>query len=143
LFDKYINEYGGQFITVDISEHSVNYCQSKIISDKSTVVLHDSIIFLKQLNQLLLNTNKKIDFLYLDSFDAPKDQPDVLFQSALHHFYEFTTILPSLKKGALVGIDDNWYANGNCGGKGSFIFDYMRKINNLPTLQDYQLFYIL
>lgn len=147
LFDKYVNQYGGEFFTVDIAEESVDYCISKMTSPNSHVILDDSITYLKQLNSQLKDQNRKIDFLYLDSFDAPKDKPDVLFMSALHHLYEFTTIIPSLKPGTLVGVDDNWYGNVNgqksIDGKGKFIFDYMSKISNPPILIDYQVFWKL
>jgi len=138
LFDKYIHQYGGNFWTVDIAHESTTYCRSKIISDRTLVHEMDSITFLKNLNTQLLAEGKKIDFLYLDSFDAPKDKPDVVYTSALHHLYELMTILPSLKPGALIGVDDNWSENGQMKGKGQLIADYMLKINNPPVLHSYQ-----
>jgi len=143
LFDKYISERGGHFITVDISEQSVNYCKSKMISENSLVVKNDSVSFLQQLNQKLLSEGKKIDFLYLDSFDAPRDQPDVVYNSALHHLYELMTIMPSLAPRALIGVDDNWNEDGKMKGKGQLIADYMSKIGNEPTLNLYQIFWKL
>lgn len=147
LFDKYINEYGGEFFTVDISEESVDYCVSKMTSPNSHVILSDSITYLKQLNKQLLDQNRKIDFLYLDSFDAPKDSPDIITISALHHLYELITIMPSLKPDALIGVDDNWndYIEGLqiLEGKGKIIFDYMSKISNSPVHASYQIFWKL
>ena len=141
LFDEYINEYGGEFYTVDISDVSVSYCRSKMKSVHSHVIKEDSITYLKQLNAELLQIGKQIDFLYLDSFDAPRDNPRVLFDSAKHHLYELMTILPSLKKGALIGIDDNWFENNQFDGKGKFVFDYMNSIKNDPLYVDYQIFW--
>ena len=141
LFDEYINQYGGDFYTVDISEESITYCKSRMKCERSIVTQEDSITYLKQLNKQLLSENRKIDFLYLDSFDAPKDNPEVLFTSAKHHLYELMTILPSLKQGALIGVDDNWYENNLIDGKGKFIFDYMNCIQNEPTLLAYQIFW--
>jgi len=142
LFDKYINEYGGEFYTVDIAEKSVEFCQNKMISPNSHVTLDDSITYLKQLNKQLQSQNRKIDFLYLDSFDAPRDNPQVVFESALHHFYEFTTILPSLKPGALIAVDDNWIEEKEnqyiIGGKGQMLFEYMMKTKNQPISTGYQ-----
>jgi hypothetical protein len=142
MYDHYVNEHGGMFITVDISEESVKYCRSKV-SDKSVVVQDDSITFLKKLNSELLSDGRKIDFLYLDSFDAPKDQPQVVQQSALHHLYELLTIAPSLKPGALIAVDDNWYEEQDGGhvlvGKGLFIYDYMVKAGNAPAFTSYQI----
>lgn len=139
LFDKYIYEYGGDFWTVDIAHESTNYCRSKIISERTLVHEMDSITFLKKLNTQLMSEGRKIDFLYLDSFDAPKDKPDVVYTSALHHLYELMAILPSLKPNTLIGVDDNWDENGQMKGKGQLIADYMAKINNHPVLHSYQM----
>lgn len=141
LFDKYIHEYGGNFWTVDIAHESTTYCRSKIISDRTLVHEMDSITFLKKLNTKLLAEGRQIDFLYLDSFDAPKDKPEVVYNSALHHIYELMAILPSLKAGALIGVDDNWDEDGKMKGKGQLIADYMAKINNYPVLHSYQIFW--
>lgn len=139
LFDKYIHEYGGNFWTVDIAHESTNYCRSKIISDRTLVHEMDSITFLKKLNDQLMHEGRKIDFLYLDSFDAPRDKPDVVYRSALHHLYELMAILPSLKPDALIGVDDNWDENKQMKGKGQLIADYMATINNHPVLHSYQI----
>ena len=115
-------------------------------SKSSVVVLGDSITKLKELNTLLLQKpEKKIDFLYLDSFDAPQDKPEVVYESALHHLYELLTIAPSLKDGALIGVDDNWVVEKDgkhyLQGKGQFVFMYMEK-SGRPLVRDgYQLFW--
>jgi hypothetical protein len=144
LFDKYTKEYGGYFWTVDLAEESVNYSKSRMTSENSVVTLGDSITRLKQLNEKL--AKDPIDFLYLDSFDAPRDQPQVVQQSALHHLYELLTIAPSLKPGALIGVDDNWFEvrNGQevVAGKGQFILDYMNKSGRPLVHNGYQLFWI-
>jgi len=141
LFDKYIAEYGGHFMTVDISDLSVNYSKSKMTSENSLVIKNDIILFLKQLNEKLQADGKRIDFLYLDSFDAPRNEPDVVFRSALHHMYELATILPSLAPGALIGVDDNWFQDYRRAGKGCIIADYMDSIQNQPIFDQYQIFW--
>lgn len=145
LFDKYINKYGGEFYTVDISKESTDYCRSRMTCDKTVVVTNDSITELKKLNYWFQDRNLKIDFLYLDSFDAPRDKPEVVYESALHHLYELLTIAPSLKNGALIGVDDNWTEERDgktiLAGKGQFVFDYMQK-SGRPLVRDgYQLFW--
>lgn len=145
LFDKYINQYGGEFHTVDISPESTSYCEGQMTCDKSHVYTEDSIAQLKHLNYLFQERNTKIDFLYLDSFDSPRDNPDVVQQSALHHLYELLTISPSLKNGALIGVDDNWIEQRNgqniIAGKGQFVFDYMNKSGRKLVHDGYQLFW--
>lgn len=145
LFDKFIKVYGGEFHTVDISKESTDYCKSRMTCDRSHVYTEDSITKLKRLNYEFQDRNVKIDFLYLDSFDAPRDQPEVVQQSALHHLYELLTIAPSLKNGALIGVDDNWIEQKDgqniLAGKGQFVFDYMQK-SGRPLVRDgYQLFW--
>jgi hypothetical protein len=105
------------------------------------VVLGDSITKLKDLNSILLQSEKKINFLYLDSFDAPRDEPEVVYMSAVHHLYELVTIAPSLADGALIGVDDNWVENGQLAGKGQFVFDYMQKSGRPLCHDGYQLFW--
>lgn len=145
LFDKFIKQYGGEFHTVDISKESTDYCKSRMTCSRSRVYTEDSITQLKRLNYEFQDRNMKIDFLYLDSFDAPRDQPDVVQQSALHHLYELLTIAPSLKNGALIGVDDNWVEEKDgqniLAGKGQFVFDYMRKSGRPLVCDGYQLFW--
>ena len=145
LFDKFIKEYGGEFHTIDISQESTDYCKSKMTSSNSIVYTNDSITELKILNHRFQQQNRKIDFLYLDSFDAPQDNPEVVYESALHHLYELLTIAPSLKDGALIGVDDNWVVEKDgqhyLQGKGQFVFIYMMK-SGRPLVRDgYQLFW--
>ena len=113
--------------------------------DKSQVYTEDSITKLKELNYLFLDRNVKIDFLYLDSFDAPQDKPEVVFQSALHHLYELLTIAPSLKNGALIGVDDNWTQEVDgvnyIMGKGQLVYDFMQKSGRELVHNGYQLFW--
>jgi hypothetical protein len=141
LFDKFTKQYGGEFHTVDISKESTDYCKSKITCNRSNVYTEDSITQLKILNAKFQEENKKIDFLYLDSFDAPRDEPEVVLQSAVHHLYELLTIAPSLKEGALIGVDDNWVEENVLKGKGQLVYDYMEK-SGRPLVHDgYQLFW--
>jgi hypothetical protein len=138
LFDKYIQEYGGKFITIDVSEESVNFCKSRV-SNRTEVILGDSVKCLYDLNQRLLTSNEKIDLLYLDSMDAPRDRPEIVFQSAVHHLYEFTAISRSLKAGALVCVDDNWITNNRSEGKGMLIGNYFDHIGKNPAKMGYQI----
>lgn len=133
IFDAVINKQNGSFMTVDLSQDSIDYCISRS-SPRTQIIKSDSIQFLKSLNSQLGN-QQVIDLLYLDSFDAHED---VLEQSALHHLYEFTTILPNLKKGALVAVDDNWMTANGWSGKGKYIHDYMEKIGVAPIHMGWQ-----
>lgn len=145
LFDKFIKQYGGEFHTIDISKESTDYCKSRMTSSNSIVYTNDSITQLKILNHRFQQENRKLDFLYLDSFDAPRDDPELVQQSALHHLYELLTIAPSIKSGALIGVDDNWIEEKDgknyLMGKGQLVFDYMQKSNRPLVQGGYQLFW--
>lgn len=158
LFDSYIHEYGGEFFTVDISEISYNYCKNKLKSPNSSVALSDSVSYLKKINDDFQLRNKKIDFLYLDSFDAPHYDKKVVENSARHHLYELLSIFPSLKSNCLIGVDDNWLEITkkivmgdsnyvvenevyNIFGKGMYIGEYMKLIGNNPCFLGYQIFW--
>jgi hypothetical protein len=144
MFDWFVQSYGGKFYTVDNDLKSVVYTRSKI-SKKSTCALEDSVSYLYLLNKQLKKENRKIDLLYLDSMDAPKEDKDVCLESAVHHLYEFMTIQQSLNDGALIVIDDNWLENvtvegaGSLEGKGKIVFEYFRRLGFQPIYAGYQL----
>lgn len=130
LFDKYINEYGGGFITVDIGEKEVEYCKSKMTCKNTTVVRDDSLNFLRGLNSVLLSQNIKIDFLYLDA----EGGSDI----AMHTLEELKIIMPSLREGCLIGVDDG-------PGKCRYVTEYFQSLNppKSPVFSGYQTFYKL
>jgi hypothetical protein len=139
LFDKYINEYGGEFITIDLSPQSVENCRKQMICQRTAVVESDSVSFLQQLNQKLQAENKKIDFLYLDSFDF---SDNVRMESATHHLKELLAIQDSLKSGALIGVDDNWFSGDQRTGKGFLVLQYLEAFGLKPAFDGYQIFWI-
>lgn len=154
LFDHYVEENGGQFLTVDISEESCNYCRSKIISSRSSVYQGDSISYLKQINDTCLAQGRQIDVLYLDSMDCSFTDRKLTKKSAKHHLFELLAIKPSLKKDCLICVDDNWsevvhqmipeeiVAEKNHfrrAGKGQYIAEYMQKLGNFPVYDHYQM----
>ena len=70
-----------------------------MVSDKTKVVCSDSVKFLWSLPK-----DKKIDFLYLDSYDILRHDPH---PSQLHHVKEMCANIDKLKKGSIVCIDDH------------------------------------
>jgi hypothetical protein len=130
IFDKYINEYGGEFNAVDINLDNVKMAQS-LVSDKTTVHCSDSVSWLWNFNKL----GKKIDLLYLDSFDFDQHNPG---PSMCHHLFELTAIRPSLKKGTMIAVDDNF----GYFGKGMLVKHFMEHIGNPIVHTGYQLIWI-
>lgn len=100
LFDNYVNSFGGEFQTVDLRLHPMLKLKGKL-SPKSTLNCDNSVNFLKRWS--LKNPNKKIDLLYLDSWDVVWNNPD---PSGLHGLAEYLVAAKHLKKGSLLLIDD-------------------------------------
>jgi hypothetical protein len=130
LFDAYVREYGGLFITVDIREEASQSLLPKL-SEKSQSIVSDSVEFLQKLS--LPSGFKKVDLVYLDSFDLDVLNPEPSMQ---HGLAEFEAVDPVLESGSVVIIDDTpidpcllgvaaeeyYRDHGVIPGKGSLIF---------------------
>jgi hypothetical protein len=127
IFDKYINDYNGVLHSVDIDENNVRTAAA-LVSDKTTVHCSDSVAWLWNFNQ----RNTKIDLLYLDSFDYHDDSR---LSSMQHHMYELAAILPSLKNGTMIAVDDHFGDHG----KGELVKQFMEQIGVPMIHNDYQL----
>jgi hypothetical protein len=134
LFDEYLHFFkmSGSLTTIDINPSTCEFTK-QILSSKSTVICSDSINALNDLSndpQFPL-----IDFLYMDSYDVDWNNPH---PSAFHHVKELLAILPKLKRGTLIVVDD--HDNGK--GKGKYIAEYMSHINKVPYFNEYQIGWI-
>lgn len=139
IFDSYINEHGGEFHTVDIDENNVEFAKKHMVGNTG-VHCSDSVAFLHNLNQLLVSQSRTINLLYLDSLDY---YPEQELESSLHHLYELCAIRPSLQKGTMIVVDDNFYVNGQFKGKGKYMAEFMQKINCKMILKDYQCIWVI
>jgi len=156
LFDKYVSKYGGHFWSVDIHKETVESLKSKV-SKQTTMVCDDSVHFLKQ--WVKDNPNKKVDFVYLDSYDIDWENPD---PAQLHGLKEFLAIQPALHKGSLLLIDDtpknpDWFdsrselhtklkksfqEDGEMPGKGKYVKEMLKNNEKVILLHHmYQTFY--
>jgi hypothetical protein len=100
LFDKYIFSKGGDFITVDINPGAAHHLSKDILCPKTKAITADSVHLLKNLDKLTL---KKIDALYLDSWDVEYLNP---MDAANHCKNELIAALPHLNDYCIVLIDD-------------------------------------
>ena len=100
LFDSYVSSFGGRFETVDI-RMSPSFKLYKQCCSNSIFFCDDSITFLKKWSKN--NPDKKIDLLYLDSWDVNWYEPN---RSSLHGLGEFLAISRNLKTGSLLLVDD-------------------------------------
>ena len=131
IFDRYINEYSGEFHSVDLTPAHVNYARS-MTSDKAQIHCDDSVRFLWTANKALTDDNQYVDLLYLDSFDWIVGNESA---SMAHHIKEFAAISSRLRPGSMVAVDDNSYSNGIRSGKGVYLIEFMESIE-IPMIHD-------
>ena len=116
IFDDFINYYDGEFISVDINSQNVNHAKG-MVSSKSKIYCSDSVEFLWNIPK-----EKKIDLLYLDSYDFEFDNP---IPSQLHHINnpQFDSLRSKLIEG----------------GKSAFIKNFMENISAECLHDGYQI----
>ena len=131
IFDKFINFYDGEVNSVDINPLNVDHCKS-IVSQKTKVFCSDSVKFLWSLPE-----DRKIDFLYLDSFDIFRDTPH---PSQLHHIKELCAVMNKLKTGTIIAVDDHdaFFTGGKIG-KGNYVKNFMDDIGASLIHEGYQI----
>lgn len=130
IWDAYVNEFGGHYLSIDITPDCVEFARNKVLHPNS-IICSDSVLFLKTLSGLKQCGLGYIDVLYLDSYDL---NPGEEHNSALHHIFELMAVTPLLQTGSLVMVDDNPDDNG----KGKYIKQYMDNIGNKMVYQGYQ-----
>ena len=135
VFDDFINYYDGEVYSVDIKPENVAHAQ-KMVSDKTKVICSDSVKFLWNFPE-----DKKIDFLYLDSYDVRRDNPH---PSQLHHVKELCAVIDKLDEGSIVCIDDHdaFFTGGQIG-KGTYVKDFMENIGAECIHEGYQIVWVM
>lgn len=98
LLDDYVNSFGGALFTVDNRIEPIIRLVEQC-TFRTTLFCNDSIEFLKQRTE----QGPAADLIYLDSWDVDWAAP---VSSAIHGLNEFLTVLPTIKKGCLLVIDD-------------------------------------
>jgi|TARA_R110002012_G_scaffold312025_2_gene522076 hypothetical protein len=141
IFDDFINYYDGEVASVDINPDNVAHAQ-KMVSDKTQVYCSDSVEFLWN-----IPAKRKIDLLYLDSFDFEPEDP---IPSQKHHLKELTAVMKNLRKGSIIMVDDNlntpefeWFTKIAQGGKAGFVKEFMKDIGAELLLDEYQIIWRL
>jgi hypothetical protein len=124
IFDRYINDFDGEFYAVDLTPEHVEYAQS-IVSEKTQIICDDSVHFLWEAAKQLKEDDQFVDVLYLDSFDwIPGNES----ASMAHHIKELACIISRMKPCSLVAVDDNYIENGVLVGKGVYVYEFMESI---------------
>ena len=141
IFDDFINYYDGEVASVDINPDNVAHAQ-KMVSERTTVYCSDSVEFLWNIPE-----KRKIDLLYLDSYDFEPENP---IPSQKHHLKELTAVMKNLRKGSIIMVDDNantpefeWFTKIAQGGKAGFVKEFMKDIGAELLLDEYQIIWRL
>jgi len=142
IFDKFINFYDGEVVSVDINANNVEHARS-MVSGRTSVYCSDSVEFLWSIPE-----KKKIDFLYLDSYDFEPNNP---IPSQKHHLKELCAVMKNLRKGSIICVDDHlntpnfdqYRATLAQGGKATFVEDFMNNIGAECLYDGYQIIWRL
>ena len=141
IFDDFINYYDGEVASVDINPDNVAHAQ-KMVSERTTVYCSDSVEFLWNIPE-----KRKIDLLYLDSYDFEPENP---IPSQKHHLKELTAVMKNLRKGSIIMVDDNantpefeWFTKIAQGGKAGFVKEFMKDVGAELLLDEYQIIWRL
>ena len=155
LFDLYVSAFGGSFDSVDLRAEP-SFTLSRKCSNKSRFWVGDSCSWLSSLGVVL---SVAPDLVYLDSWDVDPANP---IDSAVHGLSEFLRLVPYLRKGSLILIDDtpadydvacevqgskwasDWMESskkyGFPPGKGSLILRYIEGLSGFDVIEhEYQL----
>jgi hypothetical protein len=136
IFDALAEDRGGRFLSIDRSVRSLEVAR-RVCGPATTLVLNDSVAALADLASLGV---RRIDLLYLDSFDL--DPADAL-PSAAHHAQELIAARPLLGRGSIVCVDDYRVRGAAAGGKGAIIDRYMQAARARVLHEGYQKAWIL
>ena len=135
VFSTMCDLHEGTLYSVDISDANCRFAKS-LTGNRHHIYCGDSVAWLQEAETNFEKINRKIDVLYLDSYDLDLDN---WAPSALHHIYELLSIKRALKPGTLVAVDDNLVMeDGKHVGKGTFVAQWMQQADKKMIHQGYQ-----
>jgi hypothetical protein len=128
LFDNYVNDRGGNVISIDIDPKACALASANT-SNLTEVVECDSLEFLGTLRG-------SVTLLYLDSYNIQNWQDD--WAPAAHHLKELFAAKDIIQHDTLIVIDDNIKHEDKRLGKGRLVYELMESLGIEPFLDDYQ-----
>jgi len=132
VFGTWSKNNNAHLYSVDIDPEATKMASMAVeshgLTDYVTAITSDSVAYLKQFDQ-------KVDFLYLDSYDFPKGDPEGQRLSQEHHLNEFKAIEDQLHDQTIILIDDCKLPNG---GKGKLVMEYLLAQGWKLDLKKYQ-----
>lgn len=152
LFDWYATCRGSGSIvhTVDLNPEATAACKNMV---SENVVIHtgDSVSTLPFIAKQLKSEGRKLDLLYLDSYDLDWGNPT---PSAMHHLKELASIIKMVNPQTLVVIDDsamicravadaegklNLISEPTAGGKSTYVAEYAAQVHAQLEFSHYQI----
>lgn len=134
IWDAVMQEVTGTVQCVDINPEACRFAKDRV-SDKVMIYCGDSVAFLSSKEKEYDKLSRKIDLLYLDSYDLDINN---WHPSAQHHIYELLAIKGALRPGTLVAVDDNLVIDGRHVGKGTYVAEWMDRVGKKMVYQGYQ-----
>jgi hypothetical protein len=128
LFDNYVNDRGGNVISID-NDPKACALASANTSNLTEVIESDSVEFLGTLQG-------NVALLYLDSYNIQNWHDD--WAPAAHHLKELFAAKDIIQHDTLIVIDDNIKYEGKRWGKGRLVYELMESLGIEPFLDDYQ-----
>ena len=135
VFNAMCELHEGTLNSVDVDPQAAEFARP-LVGPRSHIYCGDSVAWLQEAETMYGKIGRKIDVLYLDSFDL-----DIAnwAPSALHHIFELLAIKNALQPGSLVAVDDNLIMeDGNHVGKGTFVANWMARTGKKQIHQGYQ-----
>lgn len=133
-FNQLLSDESVEIYSVDISEKNCQNSRENIKSFEKyavKVITSDSVKFIQD-----WPTEKKIDFLYLDSFDFGRGKE---IKSQEHHLKELMAALEKIHNGTIILMDD---CKLRMGGKCAMVKDYLLKNNWNIVIDEYQTLFV-
>jgi predicted O-methyltransferase YrrM len=134
IWDSIASELLGTVHCVDINPQHCRFARNKC-GVRTMIWCSDSVKWLADKEKEYEKLTRKIDLLYLDSYDIDIKN---WHPSAQQHMYELAAIKGALRPGTLVAVDDNLIIDGEHIGKGTYVAEFMNKIGKEQIYKGYQ-----
>ena len=134
ILGEWAKDHDAVLYSVDIDPQAIANARQAVavFNDKVNFIVSDSVALLKNFRQY----NQQIDFLYLDSFDVDRNNPD---PSQQHHLKEIKAAYPFLGKNSIIMIDDCFEPEQGCKtGKGKLVIEFLLSEGWKKSMNGYQ-----
>lgn len=132
VFGLWAKQNGAVLHSVDIDPVAIEEARKEVklngLDEVVRLNVSDSIAFLERFSN-------QVDFLYLDSYDYPKRDPEGQKASREHHLKEIKAIESKLHENSILLIDD---CDKPGGGKGKLVIDYLKPLGWKVIYNGYQ-----